>query len=566
MAAHHRKAAIWVVALALATLAWNIAAEPHLFFHPVDAAVRGYELDVHVFDAESCTLNVTKTDGSTITTEQITATSVIFSLVVPIDADGAITATVTCDQAGPDEKKPVVEKTIHIISGVALSASASSSPLPADVNSYVIASFTLVNKGSYPAHDLQCTVTAPATVPFANISCGQEPPQDSSPTCGFDFLNPSESTTISVGFAAINKDIDVSVTCTGLNIENPFKHPYTILVKADAKIEVAVADPPAPVLAGSNVTVVTTISNTGRAQADKLNCSLPVPSLTHFAFLRSSAPQCAPVPGPLNATEVLCTFGDFNANENLTVSLDFHLNSSLAKDIQLNFTWTCKAEELPDTVVSRQVTTKVKGDLGLTLPTNSSIDDINAVMPTALLFRLTNAGPSDVTNGTCGFVVPVGVNVSSWTHAKSPNDFACVRSDIEFVGVVLNCTVSRLSPAGADFNLGLKPTSKSLTNFSVLAECQSIQPAASPFPITEFKINVNAAPTPQPPYQPPYPPTDNTLVVVVTVIVAVGLLIVIAIWWRKKQERAGWDAAGPSPRSPSLNRYSEMELSIRSDD
>jgi hypothetical protein len=369
----------------------------------------------------------------------------------------------------------------------------------------------------------------------------------------------------------INKtmgDVNVTVNCTALNLlpTEWYAYTYPILVKGDAKIKVEVSQPTEdapPVLAGSNVTVVTKISNTGRAQADKLNCSLPVPSLTHFAFLRSSTPKCAPVPGPLNATEILCTLGDFNASESLEVSLDFHVNSSLAKDTRLNFTWTCKAEGLTDTAVSSQLTTDAKGDLGLTLPANSSIDDVK---PTALLFRLINAGPSDVTNGTCGFVVPVGVNVSSWTQAQSPNAFACVRSDIEAVGVILNCTVTRLSPAGADFNLGLTLADKSLANFSVLAECQSIQPVAKPFPTREYKINVETIPLPQPPYQPPYPPADNTLVVVVTVIVAVGLLIVIAIWWRKKQERAGWDAAGPNPRSPSLNRYSEMELSIRSDD
>jgi hypothetical protein len=81
------------------------------------------------------------------------------------------------------------------------------------------------------------------------------------------------------------------------------------------------------------------------------------------------------------------------------------------------------------------------------------------------------------------------------------------------------------------------------------------------------------------------------MMVVVTVIVALGLLIVMIIWWRKRyahttfildwtqtthlaplrpfvlscrQDAAGWEAAGPNPRSPSLNRFSDVELSIRS--
>lgn len=62
------------------------------------------------------------------------------------------------------------------------------------------------------------------------------------------------------------------------------------------------------------------------------------------------------------------------------------------------------------------------------------------------------------------------------------------------------------------------------------------------------------------------PVPDNTMTVVVTVIVALGLLIVMVIWWRKRQDAAGWEAAGPNPRSPSLNRFSDVELSIRSSD
>jgi hypothetical protein len=269
--------------------------------------------------------------------------------------------------------------------------------------------------------------------------------------------------------------------------------------------------------------------------------------------------KCALVQSSANVTTgARCEFGDLESQANATVSLVLHVDAA-AKEDNFNLMWSCNATSLDSVNESIAIPTQVEANFTLALPTNSSI----AAGTQALLFRMKNPGPSFIKDGTCNFTLPKGVKSDVWSSSKY---FTCVKDETKRTGGVtmLNCVIEELPPADTEFNLSLKLEDITLEDFAITAECEMKSPEVSFKKVFDAYVGVVPSPSPAPSGSVPAP--DNSMMVVVTVIVAVGLLIVIAIWWRRRQESSGWDAAGPTARSPSLNRFTDMELSVRSDD
>jgi hypothetical protein len=479
---------------------------------------------------------------------QLNDTLSVRVLVNPKTNASRLTATVTCGEAQ-------VTANASVSSDVDLQFSWTTSPSPADKGKELNANVILTNHGGHPAVGVQCTATP------GELTCVDGEP-DSKP-CQVAYLQPSASTILSLNFPPITEDTDVTITCTAHNLPAPLTSTYTILLKNDAQLEItSELTPEAKVAAGSNFTMTTKIQNNGRAQADALVCDLSIekPDKTIFLGVSDPGSNCTAVLTANVTTGAHCKIGDFKPSGNLDVSLQFHVDAAVTKDNEFKFTWNCTAAGLEDKVVEQKVTTKVESSLAIILPANSSI----AAGNDALLFHMQNPGPSYVRDGTCTFILPKGVETTVWS--SSPYFHCDKLTDAKKIGdgAGITCNITEIPPGYVDFNPSLSLTDSTIKQFDINASCETKDPVSN-FSGT-FNINVGVAPSPSPTPGPPVNPPDNTMMVVVTVIVAIGLLIVIAIWWRRKQDRSGWDAAGPSSRSPSLNRFSDVELSLRSDD
>ncbi|ELR11343.1 uncharacterized protein ACA1_190910 [Acanthamoeba castellanii str. Neff] len=510
-------------------------------------------LDVNVFcqGDEQCNLTLSDQDVYAIPSD---SRDLIFPftqavnahVLVRADASAQLTATVTCGSKNTTAN-------VTVTSDVDLQFSWTSTPSPADQGKPLNAAVTLVNRGGHPAVGFQCEpVTAEQNPPFT-LTCDQ-PWRLEEKTCRLDYLQPNSPATLLLGYDTIAEHTNVSVECRAHNLPQPLTTTYAILIKDDAEVQI-VTPGETKAMAGSDSTVVTTIKNVGSAVADGFECDLVIEKPETTVFVSLNETKCtATVDTVKNVTTgAHCTFGDLLTNDEYWVGLTFHVGADVEESNQAAFKWNCTAEGLETVAASEiKVITEARADLALTLPANSSIEGGTQ----SLLFRLKNLGPSNLRGGECKFTLSKGVEAATWSQSSF---FNCSHAPSS---TDLQCDITNIPPTDAEFNLGLVLKDLTLKQFTVNALCDAKNPKAH---LNEtFTIDAGVKPSPSPAPSGVAPAPDNTMMVVVTVIVALGLLIVMIIWWRKRQDAAGWEAAGPNPRSPSLNRFSDVELSIRS--
>jgi len=524
-----------------------------VYFNP-PVAVRGSTLDVNVFcqGDETCELDLANQDVYPIPSDSSLTfpfrQAVNAHVLVRADASAQLTATVTCGGK-------ITTANVNVTSDVDLQFSWTSTPSPADQGKPLNAAVTLVNRGGHPAVGFQCEpVTAEHNSPFT-LTCGQ-PLRLEEKTCRLDYLQPNSPATLLLGYDTIAEHTNVSVECRAHNLPQPFTTTYAILIKTDAEVQI-VAPGETKAMAGSDSTVVTTIKNVGSAVADGFECDLVIEKPETTVFVSLNETKCtATVDTVKNVTTgAHCTFGDLLTNDEYWVGLTFHVGADVEENNQAAFKWNCTAEGLETVAASEiKVITEARADLALTLPANSSIEGGTQ----SLLFRLKNLGPSNLRGGECKFTLSKGVEAATWSQSSF---FNCSHAPSS---TDLQCDITNIPPTDAEFNLGLVLKDLTLKQFTVNALCDAKNPKAHLNETFTIDAGVKPSPSPAPSGGNVAPAPDNTMMVVVTVIVALGLLIVMIIWWRKRQDAAGWEAAGPNPRSPSLNRFSDVELSIRS--
>ena len=237
---------------------------------------------------------------------------------------------------------------------------------------------------------------------------------------------------------------------------------FTTCTCAQADLSVTLTDSPDPVLAGSNLTYVATLTNGGPTDAQGANISLPLPVGTTFV---SATPSAG---GSCNAASpVVCTWAGATAPAGVrTATVVALVGAGVANATVLSATAAAASTTTDPTPANNTATTtttvNASADLAITL--TDTPDPVIAGTNLTYVATLTNGGPSDAqaatitlplpsgttfvsatpsAGGSCSAVSPV---VCSWAGATAP---AGVRTATIVVAVASGQTLNLSATAAA---------------------------------------------------------------------------------------------------------------------
>ncbi len=188
---------------------------------------------------------------------------------------------------------------------------------------------------------------------------------------------------------------------------------FTTCTCSQADLSVTLTDSPDPVLAGSNLTYVATLTNGGPTDAQGANISLPLPVGTTFV---SATPSAG---GVCNAVSpVVCTWAGATAPAGVrTATVVVAVPANVADATVLSATATAASTtndpNSANNTASTTTTVAASADLSITL--TDTPDPVTAGTNLSYLATLTNLGPSDAQAATITLPLPAGTSFVSAT-------------------------------------------------------------------------------------------------------------------------------------------------------
>ncbi len=185
----------------------------------------------------------------------------------------------------------------------------------------------------------------------------------------------------------------------------------TTVVQGQADLSITLSDSPDPVIPGSNLTYVATLTNGGISDAQNASISLPLPAGTTFVSATASAGGSCNAVSPVVCTWAGATVPTASRTATIIVSV------SPAQVAGLSATATASSATTDPTAGNNTATatTGVQGQADLSITLTDSPDPVTAGGNLTYVAMLTNGGISDAQNASISLPLPAGTTFASAT-------------------------------------------------------------------------------------------------------------------------------------------------------
>lgn len=340
-----------------------------------------------------------------------------------------------------------------------LSVTKVDTPDPVTAGNVLAYTVTVANAGPAAAAAVSMTDTLPAGTTFASVTapggwtC-------TTPAVGAGGTVTCTNPSLAIGSAVFTLNVNVlpsvasgTVISNTATVTSSTTDPApgnesataTSTVATAADIGISVTDTPDPVLAGSNVTYVATVTNAGPSDAQDVSVSLPLPAVATFVSAAPGAGGSCTTPAVGATGTVTCTWTGATAPAT-------------------NRVLTVVATVDPFATVSMTTTVTTSSPTTDATPANNS-----AIVPTAITTLTHTVTPSAGANGTIVVNTPVIVNHGGTTNFT-------VTPAMGYIAVVTGC--------------GGTLVGNTYTTGPILADCA----VTATFALNVFTVTVSAPP------------------------------------------------------------------------
>ena len=350
------------------------------------------------------------------------------TLVVGVPANTAenslISASATTTSASPDPDPADNTSTAGtgVITAADLVATLTDTPDPAIAGDALSYTATLTNAGPSDAQDAELTLNLPAEVTQGTVtaSAGGVCSGTGTITCNWVGVTApaavrtvTVATTIAANVAQgtiINADVQVmSATNDPAGGNNVVTVATTVNAAAD--LSVTLSDSPDPVIAGTQLTYVATVTNGGLSDAQDVSVSLPIPAGTMSFSVGASAGGICTAGDPSVCTWAGATVPGATRTATIVVSVNSGQTAPLSATVTAASATTDPA--LANNMATAATQVEVQADLGITL--TDAPDPVIAGTQLTYTAVVSNAGPSDATGVVVNLPTPTGTSFVSGT-------------------------------------------------------------------------------------------------------------------------------------------------------
>ncbi|MBK8069170.1 MAG: IPTL-CTERM sorting domain-containing protein [Rhodanobacteraceae bacterium] len=349
------------------------------------------------------------------------------TIVVSVPANAVsntlINAVVTAASDTPDSDPADNTSTTGtaVITTADLSMSLSDTPDPVTAGTQLSYTATLTNGGPSDAQNARFSVDIPAgTSLVAATPVGGSCTGSTTVTCTWagataPGVNRSAAIVVAVPANVVDGSFldasasaasDTSDLAGGNNLANA-----TTSVIASADLSISLTDTPDPVIAGTQLTYVATLTNAGPSDAQDAMITLPLPAGTSFVSAAASAG------GSCNAASpVVCTWaGATTTADTRTATIVALVSPSQTANLSATATASSSTADPIGGNDSATATTAVQVQADLSITLADAPDPVTAGTQLTYTAVVTNAGPSDATAVVVNLPTPTGTSLVSGT-------------------------------------------------------------------------------------------------------------------------------------------------------
>ena len=312
------------------------------------------------------------------------------------------TATATSDTFDPTSGNNIANATTTVNANANLTITLTDGPDPVIAGTNLTYVATLNNAGPSDAQNAAITLPLPAGTTFvsAAASAGGSCNAASPVVCTWLGATTTATTRTATIVALVSPAqlANISATATASSSTNdptPGNNSATATttVTTSADLSITLTDAPDPVIAGTNLTYVATLSNAGPSDAQGATITLPLPAGTSFV---SAAPSAG---GSCNAASpVVCIWAGATAPAGVrTVDIVVAVSSGQTANLSATATASSTTNDQTPGNNSATATTvvEVRADVAITL--TDAPDPVIAGTQLTYTALVSNAGPSDAT-------------------------------------------------------------------------------------------------------------------------------------------------------------------------
>ena len=334
------------------------------------------------------------------------------------------TASVAGDEVDPDTGNNSTSAATLVNPAADLAVAKIDSPDPVLAGTNLVYAVTVTNSGPSTSTGVVLTDTLPIGVTFVSSTPPSCADSVGTVTCDLGALGSGETTTVAIEVAVgpstrgtLGNTATVSSNETDPNTTDN-SDTATTTVSAKVDLSVSKADSPDPAIAGTVLSYVVTITNTGPSDATGVTVIDVLPAGASYV---SATPEQG---GCTGTTTITCSLSGLAANASTTVAIQVGVNSSTTGTMTNAASVVGNEQDSngANNTTTALTTVNAEADLSVTKqgPTGQAISGTSM----SYVLTVTNSGPSDATGVTFTDTLPEGVTYAT-SSLGSP---ACVES------------------------------------------------------------------------------------------------------------------------------------------